>query len=72
KSSHEMTAFMSPLGLLQITSLLTSFTNSSVEFQKCTAFILQEDLPEVTNIFINDLANKGPKSQYLSSVVTKV
>jgi hypothetical protein len=65
--SRGLTAFMTPLGLLQITSLPTGFTNSPAEFQKCMAIILKEEMPEVANIFIDDLPIKGPKTQYLDS-----
>ena len=58
---------MTPLGLLQITSLPTGFTNSPAEFQKCMAMILQDEIPNVANIFIDDLPIKGPESQYLDS-----
>ena len=53
------------MGLLQITSLPTGFTNSPAEFQKCMTIILQDKIPSITNIFIDDLPIKGPVSQYL-------
>jgi transposase InsO family protein len=64
-NSRELTAFMTPLGLLQITSLPTGFTNSPSEFQKCMVFILQDEIPDFANIFIDDLAIKGPQDAYL-------
>ena len=63
--SRDLTAFMTPLGLLQITSLPTGFTNSPAEFQKCMTMILHDEIPHKANIFIDDLPIKGPKSQYL-------
>ena len=65
--SRELTAFSTPMGLLQITSLPTGFTNSPAEFQKCMSIILQDEIPTVANIFIDDLPVKGPTSQYLDS-----
>ena len=65
--SRDLTAFYTPLGLLRITSLPTGFTNSPAEFQKCMTFILQDEIPDVANIFIDDLPIKGPTSQYLDS-----
>jgi len=65
--SRGMTAFSTPLGLLQITSLPTGFTNSPAEFQNCMSFILQDEIPHVANIFIDDLPIKGPASQYLDA-----
>jgi hypothetical protein len=66
-NSRELTAFMTPLGLLQITSLPIGFTNSPAEFQKCMVFILQDEIPHKANIFIDDLPIKGPTSLYLDA-----
>src|SRR6267378_4241260 len=63
--SRGLTAFMTPLGLLQITSLPTGFTNSPAEFQKCMAMVLKDEIPHTANIFIDDLPIKGPVSLYL-------
>jgi len=65
--SRDLTAFSTPMGLLQITSLPTGFTNSPAEFQKCMSIILQDEIPNTANIFIDDLPIKGPTSQYLDS-----
>jgi hypothetical protein len=64
--NRDMTAFMTPLGLLCIASMPTGFTNSPAEFQKCMVFILHDELPHVANIFIDDLPIKGPHTQYLN------
>ena len=66
-SSRDLTAFLSPLGLLRLTSLPTGFTNSPAEFQRCMLFILQDEIPDVAHIFIDDLPIKGPATQYLDS-----
>jgi hypothetical protein len=65
--SRDMTAFMTPLGLLRITSICTGFTNSPAEFQKCMVFILHDEIPHVANILIDDLPIKGPATQYLDA-----
>ena len=62
---RDLTAFLTPLGLLRITSMPTGYTNSPAEFQQCMVFILQHEIPHVANIFIDDLPIKGPVSQYL-------
>lgn len=62
--SRDMTAFLTPLGLLRITSLPTGFTNSPAEFQACMTFILQDEIPHIADIFIDDLPIKGPSSIY--------
>ena len=61
-TSRDLTAFLTPLGLLRITSLPTGFTNSPAEFQACMSFILQHEIPHVADIFIDDLPIKGPRS----------
>jgi hypothetical protein len=66
--SRGLTAFSTPLGLLQITSLPTGFTNSPAEFQKCMSIILQDEIPNIANIFIDDLPIKGPETQYLDQL----
>jgi hypothetical protein len=60
-----MMAFYTPLGLLRLTAHPMGYTNSPAEFQKCMTFILQDKIPEVANIFIDDLPIKGPRTQYL-------
>ena len=64
-ASRDLTSFLTPLGLLRITSMPMGFTNSPAEFQKCMSFILQDEIPDVANIFIDDLPVKGPATQYL-------
>jgi hypothetical protein len=66
-ASRDLTAFLTPLGLLRITSMPTGFTNSPAEFQRCMLFILNDEIPHVANIFIDDLPIKGPASQYLTT-----
>jgi hypothetical protein len=66
--SRDMTAFMTPLGLLRITSMPTGYTNSPAEFQKCMVYILHDEIPHIANVFIDDLPVKGPKSQYPDSL----
>ena len=60
-----MTAFYTPLGLLRLTALPMGYTNSPAEFQTCMSFILQHEMTHTADIFIDDLAIKGPTSQYL-------
>ena len=62
--SRDLTSFWTPLGLLRITSMPMGFTNSPAEFQKCMVFILQDEIPKIANIFIDDLPIKGPMSRY--------
>ena len=42
--SRDMTAFLTPLGMLRLTSLPTGYTDSPAEFQECMVFILHDEL----------------------------
>ena len=63
-SSRDMTAFQTPIGPLRIVSLPMGFTNSPAEFQACMTFILQDEIPGVAGVFIDDIPIKGPESKY--------
>jgi hypothetical protein len=63
-NSRDPTSFMSPLGLLRITSMPMGFTNAVAEFQNCVVFILQDEIPLTANVFIDDLGIKGPASRH--------
>ena len=65
ENSRDLTAFQTPLGQLRITVMPQGFTNSPAEFQECVTFILRPEIvKEKANIFIDDLAIRGPKSSY--------
>ena len=64
-TSRDLTAFQTPLGVLRITSLPMGFTNSPAEFQACMVFLLQDEIPEVAGVFIDDIPIRGPASLYL-------
>ena len=59
-----MTAFMTPLILLCLTAIPMGYANSPVEFLKCMVFIMRDEIPDVANVFINDLPIKGPTTIY--------
>ena len=40
------------------------FTNSPSEFQACMVFILQDEIPLVADVFIDDIPIKGPVKRY--------
>ena len=62
--SRDMTAFQTPKGVLRITSLPMGYTNSPAEFQACMMFILQDEVPEIAGVFIDDIPIKGPSTRY--------
>lgn len=63
-SSRDLTAFMTPLGLLRLTAMPMGYTNSPAEFQKCMVFIMRDEIPTVANVFIDDLPIRGPSTTY--------
>lgn len=65
--SRDLTTFLTPLGPLRLTSMPMGYTNSPAEFQQSMIFIIQPEIPDVANIFIDDLPIKGPKTQYLDA-----
>jgi len=62
--SQDLTLFMTPLSLLWHTAMPQGYTNSPSEFQNCTSFTLQDEIPHVVNVFIDDLPIKGPETRY--------
>lgn len=63
-SSRDITAFQTPIGPLRIVSLPMGFTNSPAEFQACMTFILQDEIPNIAGVFIDDIPIKGPETRY--------
>jgi hypothetical protein len=43
------------------------FTNASAEFQRCMTFVLQDEIPYIVNVFIDDIPIKGSDTQYLDA-----
>ena len=61
-----MTAFQTPLGTFQLTSLPMGFTNAPAEFEACMIFILQDEVPDIAGVFIDNIPIKGPATHYLT------
>ena len=64
--SRDMTAFHTSIGTFRLTSLPMGFTNAPAEFQACMMFILQDEVPNVAGVFIDDIPIKGPPTRYLT------
>ena len=62
--SRDLTTFQSPLGLLRLTVMPQGFTNAVSEFQNCMTFVLQDEIPHKTNVFVDDNPIKGPSTDY--------
>ena len=63
--SRDLTAFQTPLGSFRLTSLPMGYVNAPAEFQACMMFILQDEVPDVAGVFIDDVPIKGPATKYL-------
>ena len=62
--SRDMTTFQSPLGPLRLRSVPQGGTNSVAEFQRTVTFILEDELPDPVDIFVDDVGVKGPRTKY--------
>src|SRR5215470_9911135 len=65
ESSRDYTTFQTPFGALRLVTLPMGWTNSIPIFHEDITFILQEEIPHNTLPYIDDVAIKGPKSQYI-------
>ena len=62
--SRDLTAFMTPLGLLRQTTLLQGATNSVAQFVWIITKILEELIPHICLPFIDDVGMKGLHTMY--------
>ena len=62
--SRDLTTFQTPLGTFRLTSIPMGYTNSMQIFHGDTTFLLREEIPHVTEPFIDDVPVKGPKTRY--------
>lgn len=64
-SSRDYTTFQSPFGALRLTTLPMGWTNSVPIFHDDVTFILQPEIPHVTQPYIDDVPVRGPPSRYI-------
>ena len=62
--SRDLTTFQSPLGTHRLTCIPMGYTNAMQILHGDTTFILQDEMPEVTEPFIDDIPIKGPETRY--------
>jgi hypothetical protein len=62
--SRDLTTFRTPLGPHCLTTLPQGFANSAQIFQADTSFILQDEIPQHTIPFIDDLPVKSVNTRY--------
>ena len=64
KRSRDLTAFMTPLGLLRMTTLPQGATNSVGQFVRVANHILDAHIPEKCQTFVDDVAVKGDRDDH--------
>jgi len=60
ESSQDLTTFQTPFGALRLVTLPMGWTNSVPIFHDDVTYILQEEIPEVTVPYIDDVPCRGP------------
>ena len=61
---RDMTAFMTPIGLLRMTTPPQGATNSVAQFVRVVMTILEDLFPDVAMPFLDDIGVKGPYTDY--------
>jgi hypothetical protein len=62
--SRDLTGFQTPIGLLQMTTLLQGATNSVAQFVQIVTKILEDLIPTECLLFLDDIGVKGLLSTY--------
>ncbi|KAJ3473343.1 hypothetical protein NLI96_g13043 [Meripilus lineatus] len=64
-SSRDLTTFQTPFGAMRLVTLPMGWTNSVPIFHDDVTYILQDEIPEFTIPYIDDVPVRGPASRYL-------
>ena len=64
-SSRDYTTFQSPFGALRLTTLPMGWTNAVPIFHDDVSYILQQEIPHVTQPYIDDVPVRGPATRYI-------
>ncbi|KAJ8463434.1 hypothetical protein ONZ45_g17581 [Pleurotus djamor] len=62
--SRDLTTFQTPIGAHRLTSIPMGFTNSMQIQHGDLCFIMRDEMPHVTDPFVDDCPIKGPLSRY--------
>ena len=62
--SRDLTTFQTPFGAMRLVTLPMGWTNSVPIFHDDVTHILQEEIPEVTWPFLDDVPVGGPRTRY--------
>jgi hypothetical protein len=63
-ASRDLTTFQTPYGAMRLVTLPMGWTNSVPIFHDDVTYILQEEIPDVTWPFLDDVPVGGPTSRY--------
>jgi hypothetical protein len=63
-SSCNYTTFQTPLGTYRLTAIPMGYTNAAQVMQGDVSFILQDEIPNFTTPYIDDVPVKGPQMRY--------
>lgn len=63
--SRDLTAFQTPIGARRLTSIPQGWTGSVAVLQGDMAHILEEEIPHITDPYVDDVPIKGPASRYI-------
>jgi Integrase zinc binding domain/RNase H-like domain found in reverse transcriptase len=62
--SRDLTTFQTPLGAKRLTSIPMGYTNSTQIMHGDLLHILRDEIPHVTDPFVDDVPIKGPPTRY--------
>ena len=68
--SRDLTTIRTPLGLLRRTRLPQGYTNAVAEFQRTMTHVFGEEIPEIMEVFIDDIGIKGAKSDQNNETIS--
>ena len=64
-SSRDLTTFQTPYGAMRLTTLPMGWTNSVPIFHEDVTYILQPEIPHVTQPYIDDIPVRGLPTRYI-------
>lgn len=62
--SRDLTTFQTPFGALRLVTLPMGWTNSVPIFHEDVTYILQPEIPEYTQPYLDDVPTRGPATRY--------
>lgn len=72
EDSRPLTAFQTPLAHLQLTRLPQGYTNAVAEQMRINRHVLEDEIAEHVQIFLDDNPIKGPRSDYDGETIPNI